>query len=250
MKNILTKFNIIIIAFLFTGLIKNIILIYLIVIIHEFGHILVIKLLKYKIIRIDIIPCGGLTLIDKKVNTKISHELFIASAGVIMQFFLHLFFSNLFKFNLITYNTYYLFKSYNKTIMLFNLIPIIPLDGYHILNSLIEIFLPFKYAFKCSFIISLISLTFFIFQNGFLSLNNYLIFSFLIFKIHQEYKNFKFRHLKFLLERFLNNLPYNKIKYNKNINLDLLKKDTFHYFVTNKKVYSEKYILEKKFAKR
>ena len=253
MMNILKKFKInlatyfLILTFLFTGLIKNIILIYLIVIIHEFGHILIIKILKYKIIKVEIYPMGGVTLIDKKVNTKISHELLIGSFGVIMQLFLGLFFYFIYKYNLITSNTYFLFNKYNQTIILFNLIPIIPLDGYHLLNSSLELFLPFKYAFKLSFIISIISLVIFIFYNGIFSLNNYLIFSFLIFKIYQEYKDFKFRHLKFLLERFINNLPFNKIKYNKNINLNLLKKDTYHYFKENGLIYSEKKILSKKF---
>ena len=253
--NILKKFKIniatyfLILTFLFTGLIKNIILIYLIIIMHELGHILIIKLLKYKIIKVEIYPMGGVTLIDKKVNTKIKHELLIASGGIIMQLVLKLFFDAFFKNNLITYNTYYLFNKYNNAIMFFNLIPIIPLDGYHILNSLAELFLPFKYAFKSSFIISLISLGVFIFSRGIFSLNNYLIWSFLIFKIYQEYKDFKFRHLRFLLERFINNLPYNKIKYNNNINLNLLRKDTYHYFKKGSFIYSEKKILAKKFEK-
>ncbi len=253
MMSILKKFKIniatyfLILTFLFTGLIKNIILIYLIVIVHEVGHILIIKLLKYQIIKVEIYPMGGVTLVDKKVNTKIKHELLIASFGVIMQILLGIVFYSFFKNNLINYNTYLLFNNYNKTIILFNLLPIIPLDGYHILNSLVEIFLPFKYAFKGCFIVSLVCLIIFMFFNGVNSLNNYLIFSFLIFKIYQEYKDFKFRHLKFLLERFINNIPYNKIKYNKNINLNLLKKDTYHYFKKDGYVYSEKKILSKKF---
>ena len=60
MKNIKNLFNIniatyfLILTFCFTGLIKNIILIYIIVIFHELGHILIIKILRYKIIKIDI----------------------------------------------------------------------------------------------------------------------------------------------------------------------------------------------------
>ena len=78
MKNIWHLFNIhfstylLILSFLLTGLIKNIILIYLIVLFHELGHILIIKLLGYKILRVDIYPSGGVTKIDKKINTKLS----------------------------------------------------------------------------------------------------------------------------------------------------------------------------------
>ena len=84
MKNILHLFNIhlstyfLILSFLITGLIKNIILIYFIVLFHELGHLFIIKLLGYKIIKVDIYPSGGVTKIDKKINTKISHDLLIA----------------------------------------------------------------------------------------------------------------------------------------------------------------------------
>ena len=61
MKNILIKFNIsyytylfLIICF-FCGFIKNILILFMIIIIHELGHILIIKILKYKIDRI----CGS-----------------------------------------------------------------------------------------------------------------------------------------------------------------------------------------------
>ena len=37
------------------------------------------------------------------------------------------------------------------------------------------------------------------------------------------------------------------VKYNRNINLNLLKKDTYHYFKNNGYIYSEKKILAKKF---
>ena len=64
-----------------------------------------------------------------------------------------------------------------------------------------------------------------------------------------EYKNFKFIYLKFLLERLINNFKFRKIKYNSKINLNYLKKDTYHYFKNKDGVYSEKKILENKFKK-
>ena len=84
MKNIWHLFNInistyiLILSFLVTGLIKNIILIYFIVLFHELGHIFIIKILGYKILRVDIYPSGGVTRIDKPINTKLSHDMLIA----------------------------------------------------------------------------------------------------------------------------------------------------------------------------
>ncbi len=255
MKNIWPLFKInyatyfIILSFLLTGLIKNIILILVIIITHELGHILMIKLLNYEIIKVEIYPMGGVTTIKKEVNSPIKHDLLIAIMGIIMQIILGFLFGIFFKYNLISRNTFNLFNTYNKTIMLFNLIPIIPLDGYHILNSIGEIFFSFKTSFYLSLIISIISIFLFIVKTGIFSLNNYLVISFLIYKIIMEYKNFKFIYLKFLLERLINNFKFRKIKYNSKINLNYLKKDTYHYFKNKDGVYSEKKILENKFKK-
>ena len=122
MKNIknLFKINIatyfLIFSFLVTGLIKNVLLIYLIVIAHELGHIFIIKLLKYKIVRIDIYPSGGVTVVDKPINTPLKEELLIGIFGIIMQLVLDCLFYILVKNNIITLSTYELFLSYNKII--------------------------------------------------------------------------------------------------------------------------------------
>ena len=254
MKNIWHLFNIhfstylLILSFLFTGLIKNIILIYLIVIFHELGHILIIKLLGYKILRVDIYPSGGVTKIDKKINTKISHDLLIASFGVFFQILLYLIFYFLYSFSFIRSSTYELFLTYNTTILIFNLLPIIPLDGYQFLRCIWEILFPFKKAFKISFVISLVSVLLFVTYNQIFSLNNYLIVSFLIYKIIYEYRNFKYQNTRFQLERYLNDFPYSKIKNEKKVDLALLKKDTYHYFKKDNTYLSEKKILEKKYS--
>ena len=190
---------------------------------------------------------GGITLIDKKINAPLKHEFLIAIAGIFFQLLLFLIMFFFLKLNFIRLNTFNLFNKYNKTIIFFNILPIIPLDGYQILKSILEIFLSFKLAFKISLIISIIIILIFINYNAFFSLNNYLIISFLIYKIYEEYKNFRFKHLKFLLERYLFNLPFSKIKYQKRGDLNMLKKDTFHYFLKDKLVVSEKELLTKMF---
>jgi len=255
MKNIKALFKIhpatyfLILTFLFTGLIKNIILIYFIIIIHELGHIFIIKLLKYKIIRVEIYPMGGVTTIDKRINTKIKHELLISIFGILFQILLGLLFLVLNHYHLISFNTYELFKSYNQTILLFNLLPIIPLDGYIFLRSLGEIIFPYKKSFYLSYIISIISIILFITYNEFYSLNNYLIISFLLYKVIIAGREFKYVYLRFLTERHLYDFPYQKVKYENKPNLALLKKDTYHYFKSQDKVYSEKVLLAKKFDK-
>lgn len=246
--NIATYF--LILTFLLTGLIKNIILIYLIIIIHELGHVLVIRKLKYKILKVEIYPMGGITSIDKKINSKINDELKIAIAGILSQILLSLIFYLFFKNNRCSTYTYELFKNYNKTIILFNLLPIIPLDGYLLLRSLLEKVFPYHKVFYISFFISIVCILLFITINELYSLNNYLIISFLIYKMYDAYKNHKYVYNRFLTERYIYKLPYQKLKYENGNNLKLLKKDTYHYFKTNDKVYSEYHLLAKKFDKK
>lgn len=238
-----------VLSFLITGLIKNIILIYLIVIFHELGHVFIIKRLKYKIIKVEIYPMGGITSIDKKINTKITHEILISIFGIIFQILLFLIMFILFKNNLIRESTYILFKNYNKTIMLFNLLPIIPLDGYIFFRSILELFFPYKKTYYISLILSIIFIILFITYNEVFSLNNYLIISFLIYKVITNIKDFKYIYMRFLTERYLYDLPNNKIKYENKTDINLLKKDTYHYFKTKDKIYSEKKVLDKLFNK-
>ena len=70
------------------GYLKVGLIIFFIVIFHELGHILFIKLFNYKIVSINIYPFGGITKINKDINTPVNKELIIAAAGVIFQLLL------------------------------------------------------------------------------------------------------------------------------------------------------------------
>lgn len=235
-----------ILTFFFTGLIKNIIIIYSIIIIHELGHVFIIKLLKYKVLEINIYPMGGITKIEKRINTKLTDDLLISLFGIIFQIIL--FFIIYLLKDYLNPSTYKLFCLYNKTIIIFNLLPIIPLDGYLIIRNIFELFFSYYRSYYFSFILSVISILFFITYNEIYSLNNYLVISFLIYKIIKSFQNFKYEYLKFLLERHLLKLDYTKIRHEKNPNLYLLKRETYHYFKQSNTYLSEKRLLMQKFT--
>ncbi len=253
MKNIRSLFKIniatyfLIVSFLVTGLIKNIIFIYLIVVVHELGHIIMLKYFKKKIIRVDIYPMGGVTTVDKRVNTPIKEEVIVAISGVVFQLILGLIFIIIFKLGFISRSSITLFANYNKTIMMFNLLPIVPLDGYIIMRNVIEKFCPFKKSFFLSFFISGVFMILFGTFRDFFSLNNYLVISFLIYKMVVVLKDFKLELWKFQLERYLFDIKYKKIKNEKEVNLNLLKKDTYHFFKNKDTYVGERKILEQKF---
>lgn len=247
MKNILSKFKINNYTYLFLllcyfcGYIKNISIIFFICIIHELGHILFIKLFKYKVISIEILPFGGFTTIDKKINSSINKDLIIAFGGVFFQIILGILiyiFKNY--FNIITYN---LIIKYNIVLIIFNLIPIIPLDGNNIVHLFLEKIFSYHLSYYLNFIISIISLIVFGIINYVYKLDNYFIITFLIYKLFNYLKNYKYIKKRFLLERYLYNLDYNKID-NNTKDLKDLKKGVLHYFKENNKYIKEKQKIE------
>lgn len=255
MKTILAKIKInyltyfLLLICLLTGLFKNIIIILLIVLIHEFGHIFFTNKLGYSINKVEIYPFGGITEISKDLNAPTNHDLLIASGGVIFQLFLWVIFKILYNFDLITNSTHNLFNIYNKSILIFNLLPIIPLDGHIILKSILEKFLSFKRVHYIIIIISIIGIILYIQYNYVYSINNYMILMLLVYKTFESIKNYKYIYNRFLLERYMNIYPYKKTSHEKTISFQNFKKETLHFFKVGNKFVHEKAILKKKFDK-
>lgn len=253
MKIILTKFKInnltylIFLSFLLTGFIKNILLILLIIIVHELGHIMFLKMLHYEIENVEIFPFGGVTKTSKYLNSSINKDIIIYLGGFLLQIFLFLIIFNIYNNHLISNNTYNLFNTYNKSILLFNLLPIRPLDGGELLLLILEKYKSFYKSLTIMNYISIISLIIFTLINIKLNLNNYIIISFLLFKIIYNIKNKIIIQNKFLLERYLHNFPYKKIEHNNLKNVNFLKKETLHFFKNNDKYIHEKELLKEKF---
>lgn len=227
------------------GYLKIGLIIFLIVIIHELGHVFFALLFHYKILNITIYPFGGITKINKDLNTPIYKELLIASGGVIFQLILFLIINYLplsiyFKSN---------FIKYNFSILFFNLLPIIPLDGSVILNSFLNMIFSYKKSYYIYFFISVIGIFLYLFTNIWFSLNNYLIISLFIIKTIYAWKNYKFLLNRFLLERYINKYEYKFIN-TKEGNLDILKIDTYQYFKENGKIVSEMTKLKERFDKQ
>ncbi len=215
----------------------------MIVIIHEAGHVFFCKLFGVEVVNVELYPFGGITKVSKLINYSINKELIIAMGGVIFQlvfsFFIPLFFSDL--KDVVTF--------YNKVIIGFNLLPIMPLDGSIIFRLLMERIFSYKLSFKISVIFSLISLGLFIAVFNKILINNLIIVLFLIFKLYEIVKSFPYTYNKFLLERYIYDLEYNKIVYLSGRNINLLSKDKYYYFKNNNKCLSEKKVLKDMFDK-
>lgn len=226
------------------GFIKQALIILGIVLFHELGHIFFIKLFSYKVINVTIYPFGGVTKIEKDLNTPVNKELLIAFGGIIFQIILYL----ILLFNISETTKDIIFK-YNSAILLFNLLPIIPLDGSIILNSFLNKFFSYKKSYIIYFLISILGIILYLIFNYWYSLNNYMIVMLFIYKTYEALKNYNYLYNRFLLERFIHNYKFKYIS-TKEGNLDILKKDTYQYFKENDNIVSEKKILARRFDKR
>ena len=102
---------------------------------HEFGHILMGVLFKWKIEKVIILPFGALTVFNEDLNRKLSEEALIAIMGPIFQvIFTYLL------YNLGVQDAVY----YSSSILCFNLLPIFPLDGSKLLNVFLNKITSFK----------------------------------------------------------------------------------------------------------
>ncbi len=255
MKNIKAKFKInsftylLILTSLMTGFIKNIALILLIIIVHECGHIFFIRKYEYSIESVEIFPFGGITKVNKPINTPIKQEMWIALGGVLFQILLFFVFKLLVNVGFIRETTYILFQTYNKSIFFFNLLPMIPLDGSILFHSILEYFFSYHKAYHAYLVISVMAFLFFFLSQIKNSFNNYMILTFLIFRIYEAYKKRKYYENKFYLERFLHEYPYIKIESHSYPDLHKLKKDTLHFFWKKDRYLHEKEFLKSYYSK-
>ncbi len=209
----------------------------LIISVHELGHILVAIYFKWNIDKIILLPFGALTKFNELINKPLIEEFFIAIAGVIFQ--------TLFFISTKNKIDYKYFSTINYFILIFNLIPIYPLDGSKILNILFNKITTFKNSILLTTIISYISIIFF--AITFFRINKLiiLVLIFLTLEVNKLYKEREYIFNKFLLERYLGEF---KFKHKKTIdNVNLMKKDYRHLFYIDNKYITESYFLSKMF---
>lgn len=254
MKTILTKFHLNITTYLYflvaflCGYFKQTILIFLIVFLHECGHVITIRLCKYKIINVELYPFGGITKIDKPINSSIHKEMLISVSGIFMQLVLYVIYYYLYKFSFILDSTYQTFLLYNTTILFFNCIPMIPLDGSVFLHSLLEKICPYTKALFLYKIVSIIVFIIFCVVNYLFQFDNYFICIVLFFEFLSFLKEEKHFINRFYLERYLNKYPAKKIENHYKKDLKVLKKETEHFFYVKGAFITEKELLSEKFS--
>lgn len=225
----------------FCGLFKNFIYFSLLIIVHELGHYLGAKICKWKVEKIIILPFGGITKFNEVLSKSLLEEFIILILGPLFQIIFYIIYNQLWGFN-------ELLHAYHYALLIFNILPIYPLDGFKLLNLCFNRIFSFKKSHLISLVISNITtiLVFIItlYQRNFIML---LAFTFLIFKNISELLNHNLIFNKFLLERYLYVINLKKTKIIKTANLKKMRRNYKHIFYYNNNYETEKSILKKKF---
>lgn len=217
-------------------------IIFTLIIIHEIGHYIFAKILNIEVNNISIYPLGGITKMNIPLNYPQIKELIILIAGPTFQHLAYL----LLKLCLPNYTE--IIYMYHYQILIFNLLPIYPLDGGKILNLLFTINIPYKKSLYLSTIISYMVLLLILIKNiKQLKINILVMLIFLLYKIIKENKKITSLYEKFILERYLNNYRFKDTKLINN-KYDFYRNKS-HIIKENNKYYYEKDYLYRKYKK-
>lgn len=150
----------------FSNVLRTYLIIFLMLFIHEMGHIIVAKYYKYEVSEITIFPFGFYSRISN-LDYASSFELFMMMlGGLMMHFFFYIFLIFLYKFDNISISYYEYLQNINLSILMFNIIPIYPLDGGRCMFSIVRMFFNYKISKMIIYFISFIIIIYlFVYAN-------------------------------------------------------------------------------------
>ena len=220
---------------------KEFFMIFSLIIIHELGHLIMAFYYKWNLDKIAVYPFGGCVKFNEKLTKPLKEEFLILLSGPLAQIIFFLFVSFLEINGFIIYRNFLLFKSYHYTLLMFNLLPIYPLDGGRILNIFLNLIFPYKKGNKLVIIISFIFLitSILFYQN----INFILMAILLTIELLIYLKRQSFLYNTLLLEKYLTNNYYKKMKIIPN--KDSMYKEKRHIIL-----YKNRYITEKDYLKQ
>lgn len=250
--NTLSKINIhpttyvILLLSTITGQFRVLMFIMILIVFHELGHIVASKVFNWKISKINILPFGGNIKFDIKLNESSVKEAIVTIMGPIFQLISTLI---VIKMPFISAKEALEIKNISYSLLIFNLLPIVPLDGSKLLFLAINNFSSYKKSHLYLIYISIILSIILIINSNFNFTIQTIIF-FLIYKIYEQYKNHNNIINRFILERYLHKENRGRIKLLNSLDPKLIWKNRRNIFVYNNKCVTESELLNNYFKSK
>ncbi len=190
---------------LLVGQFIQVITLFVIVLLHELGHVTAARWYGWRVRKIELLPFGGVAEIDEWGNTEPRTEIVVALAGPMVNAILIAIGWSFQKLGIWSSAWTAFFVYSNLVIGGFNLLPVWPLDGGRVLQTVFSLFLPYRQAMLLSMYTSLAGAT------GLLAwslsfeptphLNGLAVSFYLLFGAILAYRKRHYQFLRFLLAR-------------------------------------------------
>ena len=192
---------------IFTGYFIELILLFLFVLAHELGHLLMAKQFAWKIKELKLLPFGGVLIVDDAHGTTAKEECLVACAGPIQNLILILLAWVFGQLHWLPYEWMQYMIQANMLLIIFNLLPISPLDGGKIVQAALSLVLSYFYTLKvitwlsivCSFLMIVYALTYSVWHHTAGPQLNLLLVGIFLFSDNLT----RLKHLPYLLYRFI-----------------------------------------------
>jgi stage IV sporulation protein FB len=202
-------FVIIMLMSVLTGHFLELLALFTIVFVHEMGHVFAARMHDIKVLSVQMLPFGGVAVMEDAGNLTAGREIVIALAGPLQN--LMLIGASLLLHAIGIWDGPFLsyFIQSNLLIALFNLLPILPLDGGKISQALCSLVMPYYATLLWSYRISLLFSVLLVAYSflplwlglGGMQLNLLLIGLFLLYSNLMDYRNIPYRFIRFLVNR-------------------------------------------------
>lgn len=191
-----------------TGTFLHLLLVFIVIAIHELGHVAAAHALGWRIKKIVFLPFGGVAEVDEHGNRPLKEELLVVLAGPIQHLWLFAAAWLAYTAGILPGSMYEAFWQINLAILLFNLLPVYPLDGGKLLMLFFSAARPFLAAFRLAIICSaclLFGLQAAVFLLFPFHLQAWALFLYLAWTLWRAWKEKRYAFMRFLLERHYGN---------------------------------------------
>lgn len=185
--------------------------IFIMLTLHEMAHIACAILFRYPIEKVTVYPFGLAATISHIGHGSLIKEVIIISAGPLM----HVVFPTLFRFFVWKGILSVAFASYlhtiNASILMFNLLPIFPLDGGRLLQTFFHCFLRYRQAERAMLLCSLLTMMAVLHYHLLQGASAWVVLLFLLLQIVLSWRSLPLTQLQFYHYRRLHPVSYEPI---------------------------------------